>query len=141
MDISSIGFQHFNEVRNPFSSSPVHGTNSGEGFEEILRRMQSTSQVSDPGDRFRANDTPVSRNAPIDRSSQLFELCMELETMLIKNLIKGMRSTVQKTNLIDTGFAGEVYEDMLYDEYAKTFARNAGLGFAEMAYRDLSGIR
>jgi flagellar protein FlgJ len=65
---------------------------------------------------------------------------MELETFLIKNLIKSMRSTVQKTGLIDTGFAGEVYEDMLYDEYAKTFSKNANLGFAEMAYRDLRGF-
>ena len=52
-----------------------------------------------------------------------------------------MRGTVQKTKLIDTGFAGEVYEDMLYDEYAKSFAQNANLGFAEMAYRELSGYR
>ena len=138
MDIGLIGVQHFNEVHNPFSSSPVNNKHSGEGFEEILRRMQSTSQVSDSSDRSRAIDTPVSRNAPIDRSSQLFEMCMELETLLIKNLLKGMRNTVQKSNLIDTGFAGEVYEDMLWDEHAKTFARNASFGFAEMAYRDLS---
>jgi flagellar protein FlgJ len=52
-----------------------------------------------------------------------------------------MRSTVQKTKLIDPGFAGEMYEDMLYDEYAKEFSRNANFGFAEMAYRDLTGYR
>ena len=49
-----------------------------------------------------------------------------------------MRSTVQKTKLIDTGFAGEMYEDMLYDEYAKSLAKNANFGFAEMAYKDLA---
>jgi flagellar protein FlgJ len=32
-----------------------------------------------------------------------------------------------------------MYEDMLYDEYAKSFAKNAGFGLAEMAYRELSG--
>jgi flagellar protein FlgJ len=74
----------------------------------------------------------------IDKTDKLYELCAELETFLVKNLIKSMRATVQKTNLIDTGFAGEVYEDMLYDEYAKTFSGNANLGFAEMAYRELT---
>ena len=56
-------------------------------------------------------------------------------------MIRGMRDTIQRSNLIDTGFAGEIYEDMLWDEYASIFARNANFGLAEMAYRDLSGRR
>ena len=95
------------------------------GFEEILRRME-TSQVQ------------TSSAATIDKTSELYELCLELETILVKNLISSMRATVSKTELFETGFAGEIYEDMLYDEYAKIYARNANLGFAEMAYRELS---
>jgi hypothetical protein len=30
---------------------------------------------------------------------------------------------------------------MLWDEYATLFTRSANLGFAEMAYRDLTGRR
>jgi flagellar protein FlgJ len=52
-----------------------------------------------------------------------------------------MRSTVQKSGLINEGLAGEFYEDMLWDEYAKSFTRNAGFGLAEQAYRELSGQR
>jgi len=37
--------------------------------------------------------------------------------------------------------AGKMYEDMLYDEYAKNFAKNAGFGMAEMAYLELTGQR
>ena len=119
----------------PFSSSSAEAANvlySETAFEELLKRTQNASS-STPATSF----APAAQ-APIDKNSELYEMCVELETFLIKNLIKGMRSTVQKTKLIDTGFAGEVYEDMLYDEYAKTFARNAGFGFAEMAYRDLA---
>jgi flagellar protein FlgJ len=137
MDFNTIGTQFFNQARNPFTPAPapsISGQNPGTGFDELLRMAQNARSTSE-------NGTPVSRNAPIDRSSKLFELCLELETFLIKNLISGMRSTIQKSNLIDTGFAGEVYEDMLYDEYAKVFARNANLGFAEMAYRELTGSR
>jgi len=86
-------------------------------------------------------DSAVNKKAVIDKTDKLFEMCQEFETLLIKNLIKSMRSTIQKTDLIDTGFAGQVYEDMLYDEYAKDYAKNAGFGFAELAYLELSGQR
>ena len=144
MDINMLGLQHFEQARNPFPSSSS-GLQSGESFEEILRRMQDVNRPLEQSEANGRHDSAVaaraSRMPPIDKSSQLYEVCMELETILIKNLIKGMRDTIQKTNLIDTGFAGEVYEDMLYDEYAKSFARNANFGFAEMAYRDLAGYR
>ena len=120
-----------NQAYVPFSSSPTApGLNSGTGFEELLKRTQNASG---------AVSTPTKPAiTPIDKNDKLFQMCVELETFLIKNLIKGMRGTVQKTKLIDTGLAGEMYEDMLYDEYAKTFSQNANLGFAEMAYRDLT---
>ena len=59
----------------------------------------------------------------------------------MKTLVNGMRKTVMKSELIDTGFAGEMYEDMLYDEYAKTFTENAQFGLAETAYLELTGQR
>jgi flagellar protein FlgJ len=52
-----------------------------------------------------------------------------------------MRNTVQKSKLIDEGYAGKMYEDMLYDEYAKDFTKNANFGLAEMAYLELTGQR
>jgi flagellar protein FlgJ len=131
MDISSIGTQALSYV--PLSSSPgnAKGLKSMEagGFEEILKRAERSEALP---------SRPLPKNLPVNKDDRLYELCVELETFLIKNLLKSMRATVQKSNLIDTGFAGGVYEDMLYDEYAKTFAKNASLGFAEMAYRDLS---
>jgi len=135
MDISALGNQYLNSEYVPFSSASVPEVESGTtgAFEKLLKKAQER-QTSN------TNFSSVKKT-PIDKTDKLYEACMELETFLIKNLIKSMRSTVQKTGLIDTGFAGEVYEDMLYDEYAKSFAQNANLGFAEMAYRELAGIR
>ena len=132
MDISSL--TAINQAYNPFSSSSPEAANvlySESAFEGLLKRTQAAQTQS------QTSFLPA-KAAPIDKNDQLYEMCVELETFLIKNLIKGMRGTIQKTKLVDTGFAGEMYEDMLYDEYAKTFARNANLGFAEMAYRDLA---
>jgi flagellar protein FlgJ len=66
---------------------------------------------------------------------------VELETFLVKTLIKSMRGTVQKSELIDTGFAGQMYEDMLYDEYASGFTKSANFGLAETAYLELTDQR
>jgi len=145
MDINLLGIQQLNQTRNPFSTTSAAEIHSSGSFGEILRRAQSTTRSPESGGQAANVDgAPVPRNPnlpAIVRDIELYELCMELETILMKNMIKGMRNTVQKSNLIDTGFAGEIYEDMLWDEYASKFARNANLGFAEMAYRDLTGRR
>ena len=145
MDVSALGSQYLNSAYVPLSASdstapgltrPDIYSGSGANFEEILKRAQSTKDSP-------KNDSTASapKKAGIDKTDKLYGLCEDLETFLIKNLIKSMRDTVQKSKLIDTGFAGEMYEDMLYDEYAKTFSRNANFGFAEMAYRELAGLR
>jgi flagellar protein FlgJ len=135
MDLNVLSAtQQLNSPYVPFSSAsaPELQTGATGAFEKLLKKAQEQEASN--------NNFSSAKKTPIDKTDKLYELCMELETFLIKNLIKSMRSTVQKTGLIDTGFAGEVYEDMLYDEYAKTFSKNANLGFAEMAYRDLRGF-
>jgi flagellar protein FlgJ len=83
-----------------------------------------------------------SRKSPyIDKTDKLYEQCLELETFLVKTLIGSMRNTIQKSGLIDEGYAGKLYEDMLYDEYARDFTKNAGFGLAEQAYLELTGRR
>ena len=142
MDISTISSQYLNSSYVPLSSSSVPGSFNAENtgsFEDLFKRTQEAKKLSPENNGIQP--ALGFRKETIDKNDKLYELCMELETYLIKNLIKSMRSTVQKTKLIDTGFAGEIYEDMLYDEYAKTFSRNANLGFAEMAYKELSGQR
>ncbi len=49
-----------------------------------------------------------------------------------------MRKTVNKSGLMDGGFAEDIYEDMLYDEYAKNMASSTRLGIAEMLYKQLN---
>ena len=116
-------------------SSPASSINAP-SFEELLERSRMSYEAL-----YDDSDTKVSSSkTQVDKESKLYQLCLELETFLVKNLITGMRNTVQKSGLIDEGFAGKIYEDMLYDEYAKDFTKNANFGLAEMAYRQLSGF-
>jgi flagellar protein FlgJ len=85
-----------------------------------------------------ADASPRSPSSAIDKTDKLYEQCLELEIFMVKTLIGSMRNTIQKSGLIDEGFAGKMYEDMLYDEYAREFTKNANFGLAEMAYLELS---
>jgi flagellar protein FlgJ len=119
----------------PVISDPTTRLESNEGgalFERLLRRTPETSGVPRNSGKIQVTT---------DDEKKLFEQCQALETFLMKTLLDGMRKTVVKSELIDTGFAGEMYEDMLYDEYAKSFTENAGFGLAELAYLELTGRR
>ena len=139
MEINSIGTEFINSpglsFGSPSASVTANSVESG-AFDSLLKRVENAqgSQVA------QSRPLMLPKNTEIDKRDKLYELCLELETFLIKNLIKSMRGTVQKSKLIDTGLAGEMYEDMLYDEYAKVYAGKANFGFAEMAYRELKSI-
>ena len=71
----------------------------------------------------------------IEMDSRLYKACEDFEAIFLKQMLKAMRKTVNKAGLLDGGFAEEVYEDMLYDEYAKSMAKTAGFGLAAKLYR------
>jgi len=110
-----------------------------ESFASMLERAKKTNQ----GTAETHGDLQGSRSqkVTIDRTSKLYEQCEALESFLIKNLLNGMRKTVMKSELMDEGFAGKIYEDMLYDEYANRLTKNSGFGLADMAYLELTGQR
>jgi flagellar protein FlgJ len=130
MDIGSVGSFY---IENSRFSPPVLERATGA---ELKDDSSFAALLEKAGE-----DSGTTRKPVIDKNDKLYEQCEALETFLIKNLLTSMRSTVQKTGLIDEGFAGKMYEDMLYDEYAKDFSKNADFGFAELAYLELTGQR
>ena len=115
------------------SISRTYGSGTPD-FTEMFERAKKAEGSS--------NAYPAKHSAkqPIDKTDKLYELCLDLESFLIKNLLNSMRNTVQKSGLVDDSFAGKMYEDMLYDEYSKDFTRNANFGLAEQAYRQLKNM-
>ena len=53
-------------------------------------------------------------------------------------MLSQMKKSVEKSGMIDGGHAEEIFEDMLYDEYAKNISKNESLGIAEEIYKSLS---
>lgn len=72
-------------------------------------------------------------------AEQLRQVARDFEAIFIKQMLDSMRSTLNPENrMIDTGMAGEFYEDMLYDEYAQLMAKTGGFGLAEMIVKQHS---
>jgi flagellar protein FlgJ len=148
MDIGAAG-SYLNSMQQiPLSrgGALIGGTAGSAGetdasFADILAKARESRTGESAAEKKPEAPALSGRKPVIDKTDKLYEQCEALETFLVKTLITGMRNTVQKSNLIDTGFAGQMYEDMLYDEYARDFTRNAGFGLADLAYLELTGQR
>jgi len=74
-----------------------------------------------------------------DDEARLREVASDFEAIFIKQMLDSMRDTLNPDNrLVDTGMAGEIYDDMLYDEYARIMAKTGGIGLADLIVKQLS---
>ena len=96
------------------------------------------------GSPYAASDKPIGAAANagqegrVDRTSKLYEQALELESYFVKIMLTSMRNTVQKTGLNgEESFASKIYEDMMYDELARTVTQSAGFGLADQIYLQL----
>jgi Rod binding domain-containing protein len=80
----------------------------------------------------------IGGRSKIDKSSRLYRVSQEFEAIFIKQMLNVMRKSVSKTGLMDGGMAEEIFEDMLYDEYAQKMAETGSFGIANMIYKQLS---
>ena len=80
-----------------------------------------------------------ARRPAIDKNSGLYKASQDFEALFIKQMLDVMRKTIHKEDdLLGGGIGQDVYEDMLYDQYAKKMAATAQFGLADMIYRQMS---
>ncbi len=75
-------------------------------------------------------------NPKIDK--KLMETCQEAESLFVSKMFKEMRKTVHKGDWLHGGFAEDIFEDMLYDEYSLDVSKNYNLGMAKLLYDEMS---
>jgi flagellar protein FlgJ len=85
-----------------------------------------------------ATINPPQVRPHVDKSSELYKACLDFEAIFIKQMLNVMRKTVQKEGLLDGGLSEDIFEDMLYDEYAEKMARTAQFGLAETMYLQIN---
>lgn len=103
------------------------------GFAGIYTLESDKTALASGAAANQANDHVKAKT--IDKTSELYEKALELESFFVKQMLNEMRKTIMKAN--ESGFAQEMYEDMLFDEYATAMTKNAGFGLADQIYLSL----
>ena len=70
---------------------------------------------------------------------QLESLSKQFESNFVQQLLKSMRSTVQKTGLFDS-HATNMYESLHDEEMSKLMTKKKGIGLANIIYKDLARL-
>ena len=105
----------------------------------ISSRMERQSKNRDASfsDTLDGTMNKLSRKHQHD-DKRLRDSCVEMESIFVGKMLKEMRKTVHKSDWLHGGYAEEIFEDMLYDEYALNISRNSKLGLADMLYKEMS---
>lgn len=77
---------------------------------------------------------------PSKETLRLKKACKDFEAIFLSYMLKSMRKTVSKTGLLDSGLQGDIYQEMMDDEFCKAAANNGSTGVGEAVYRQLSKL-
>ena len=133
-------FKNQNEGRGTVSSDQIadSGRLNGEYTSGFAGTFTSEADKAARPTGAAANQANIHvQQKNIDRTSELYEKSMQLESYFVKQMLSEMRKTVHHSN--ESDFARQTYEDMLYDEYADSMTKNAGFGLADQIYLSLVG--
>ena len=84
-----------------------------------------------------SDNNAVSKYGKEKEKKRLRQVSEDFEALMINQMLKEMRKTVDKSGLIDGGMAEQIFEDMLYDEYAKEFSKTKTFGLADIIYNQM----
>ncbi|WP_157151316.1 rod-binding protein [Brachyspira sp. SAP_772] len=103
-----------------------------------LNKLNNTKrEYQNYGTKFSIENTSENVTDKEFQKKRLREVSEDFESLMINQMLKEMRKTVNKSGLIDGGMAEEIFEDMLYDEYAKEFSKTKTFGLAEIIYNQM----
>jgi len=85
------------------------------------------------------NPLPI-KNPADEKDKKLKEACKQFESVFTYEMLKSMRSSIQKCDLFSGGQAEEVYQSMLDQELSKNMAGKGSNSIANILYQELSQI-
>ncbi|MBP9706045.1 MAG: rod-binding protein [Oligoflexales bacterium] len=104
----------------------------GKNFQALGLNKTQQASPSEP--------TSIEVDAKDARQRTKFrESAQEFESMFLELVLKSMRDTVIKSELIDGGSAEDIYQSMLDQEYAKNMASTGITGLADVLEKQLMG--
>ncbi len=71
--------------------------------------------------------------------ARLFRVAQDFQGLFVKQMLSAMRKNLdQESDPLYGGMRQQIFEDMLYDEYAKAMSKTSGFDLADQIYRQMS---
>lgn len=76
----------------------------------------------------------------VKEKTELQEKCREFESLFVKMMLDTMRKSIERTKNESAALeqGKDIYEEMLYGEYAKEISQSGALGIGDMIFRQLT---
>lgn len=118
----------------------------------LLKELNSIHEIKNKVENSKINfgqllkeklnkDGTINTNKLNKKEEKLFNACVEMESLLWKQVLNTMKKTINKYKLLDGGQAEEIFSDFLYDEYAMLIAKNYKSRIADELFLKLSGYQ
>jgi len=81
-------------------------------------------------------ENTVSKDYSSATDEELLDACKEFETYFTEQMFKAMRKTVHREESSDSSYR-DMFEDNLYQEYAKNLTESGQLGLAQILFEQM----
>ena len=115
----------------PFSSGGLRGHSKGTSSSSLFSSHMNNQILK------QTDQTSLSLNKSV-QSKRLMQAAKDMESLLVKMLFKQMKQNTQKTEFLKGGFAEDIFDDFLTEEYAKQAVEQRNFNLAKTIYHQLS---
>ncbi|MDH5655056.1 MAG: rod-binding protein [Spirochaetia bacterium] len=114
-------------IQNPLKKQELNQYNPG-----LYQGRASTSKIIPERDI----EAEIASNS---EKKKLYDTALEFQSLFINMMLKSMRANLDKKNdMLHAGMKQDIFEDMLYDEYAKEMSKDKRFELAKMIFTQLS---
>ncbi len=104
----------------------------------LNRTLEAMKEKRDFAEILMKEISTGNKPAPEETDKKLMDLCYDMEALFVGNMLKSMRKTIIENDFFGKSLAKDIFQDMLYDEYAQLMARTDQFGLAHQIYNQLS---
>jgi peptidoglycan hydrolase FlgJ len=107
---------------------------------EIMRQAGERRKnfPDDVSDAISEQESVKKADPKEKEKKKLMDACVETESIFVGMMLKQMRNTIHKGEILNGGQTEEIFSDMLYDQYSLSLSKTANLGIAKQMYQQMS---
>jgi flagellar protein FlgJ len=121
---------------------PISTFNLGASLAQQSKALPLNDLAAKARQLTKVQSLNMNQKAPTtqtNKDKELMEVARKFEAILIHQMLKAMRQTVHKSDLLNS-FSTQQYESMMDEEIASEMSKNKGIGLADSLFYQLSRL-